>query len=98
MDDHGSERLRSSLRDSHQHAPVAAGVLAWDQAEPSCQMAAILELRAIADGSDHRGCRLWPDPFDPGDPLTRLAGAEHALDLLVKGSDPPVEIAEQIVK
>ena len=61
-------------------------------------MAAILELRAIADGSDDSGCGLRSNALDLGDALADLALSEDAVDLLVEGGDPAVEVLEQIVK
>jgi hypothetical protein len=61
-------------------------------------MAPILELRSVPNGGYHGGHRLRADPFDPGDPLAGLGRFEHALDLLVKGSDPPIEILEEVVE
>lgn len=61
-------------------------------------MAAVLELRAIADGSDRRRRGLGTDAFDLRDPLAGFVFAEHLVDLLVEGSDPSIEIAKQVVK
>ena len=54
-------------------------------------MAAALELRAIADGGDDCRGGLGADTLDLRDPLASIVFAEDLVDLLVKGSDPPVK-------
>jgi hypothetical protein len=54
VNDHGPERLGASLRDPHQHVPVAARVLARDQTEPDRQVMPFLEPQSIANGCSLR--------------------------------------------
>ena len=61
-------------------------------------MATVLELRAIADGGDHRRGGLGADAPDLRDPLAGFVLAEHLVNLSVEVSDPPIEIAKQVVK
>ena len=84
----------ATFGDPEQHAAVAAGVLPWDEAEPSGEMAAILELRPSADRGDERGGGLGTNPLDFSDALTGLRGPEDALDLVVEPGDAVVEILE----
>jgi len=61
-------------------------------------MTTVLELGAVADGSDHRRGGLGTDALDLGNPLAGFVFAEDLVDLLVKGSDPPVKIPKEVVK
>lgn len=61
-------------------------------------MTTVLELGAVADGSDHRRGGLGTDALDLGDPLAGFVFAEDLVDLLVEGSAPPIGIAKEIVK
>ena len=90
MHEQGSQVLAAAFGDAEQDGALTAGVLAWDKPDPSGEVAAVLELRTIADGGDDRGGGLGPHPLDAGDPLAVLLRAEHSLDLLVEAGDPEI--------
>jgi hypothetical protein len=46
------------------------------QAEPSCELTAVLEAGSIAHGSNQSGCRHRADAFDLSKPLALFAGPE----------------------
>ena len=62
-------------------------------------MPAVLELGPVSNGGDDGGRGLRADALDLGDPLASPPlRAEDAVDLLVEGCDPTIEIDEQIVQ
>lgn len=68
------------------------------KAQPGGEMAAVLELGAIADrGDDSRG-GLRAHTLDLRDPLAGFTRPEDSLDLLIKDWDSPIEIPEQVVQ
>ena len=101
MHEQGSQVLAGAFGDAEQDGALTAGVLAWDKPDPSGEVAAVLELRTIADGADggdDRGGGLGPHPLDTGDPLAVLRRAKHSLDLLVEAGDPEIQVPEQVVE
>ena len=98
MNEQAAQVLVAAFRDAHQHSAVAAGELSRDKADPGGEMPTVPELRTIADGGDNGRRSLRANTFDPGDALTDRAVAEDRLDLLVKGCNPPVKVAEEIVE
>ena len=73
-------------------------MLTRHEAKPGCEVASILELRAIPDRGHESGCRLGAYTFDLCDPLARVIAAEHAFNLLVELSNAPVQVAEQVME
>ncbi len=61
-------------------------------------MPAVLELGPVSNGGDDGGGGLRADALDLGDPLVSLVNAADAVDLLVEGRDPTIEINEQIME
>ena len=98
MNEQASQVLVPALRDAHQHLAIAAGMLPRNKTDPGRQMAPVLEFRAVADGGDDRRGGLWADALDLGNTLTVLVLTEDAIDLLIEGKDPAVQIAEEIIE
>ena len=73
-------------------------MLARYQAQPGCQVAAVLEVGAVADRRYHCGRRLRPDSPDLGNPLANLAGLEDRSDLAIKSFDPFVDLQHECIQ
>jgi len=73
-------------------------MLAWDKANPSGEMPPILELRAVANGSNDRGGGLRSNAFNFRDSLARLAFTKYPLDLLIKRRNPAIKVTKKIIE
>src|SRR6266446_5003654 len=73
-------------------------MLARYQPEPGCQVAAVLEVGAVADCRYHRGCSLRSDSSDLGYPLTNIAGFEDRSDLAIKSFDAFVDLKHESIQ
>src|ERR1700732_808706 len=76
---------------------MATRMLARHQPEPGRQVAAVLEVGAVANRGYHRGCCLRPDSADLGYPLTHIAGFEDRGDLAIKSFDALVDLKHESV-
>ena len=90
--------LIATLCDTRHHFAIATRMLAWYQAQPGCQVAAVLEVGAVADRRYHCGRRLRPDSPDLGNPLANLAGLEDRSDLAIKSFDPFVDLQHECIQ
>ena len=57
-------------------------------------MAAVLELRPVADCGDNRRGGLGADAFDLRNAQAGIVVVENLFDFLVEGGDPPIEVPE----
>src|SRR5258708_22425880 len=90
--------LTAALGDSHHQCAIAARMLARYQSQPGCEMAAVLEVGAVADGRYHCGRRLRPDSPNLGYPLTNIAGFEDRSNLAIEGFDAFVDLEHEGVQ
>lgn len=81
-----------------QMTTISTGAVPGDQAEPSGQMTAIVELPGIAYGGDQGGGGFGSHPFHLGDPLTGLALLKHLGDSPVKIRDSDVNFTPELVE
>jgi hypothetical protein len=98
MDEQASEMLAAALGDAHKDRLVSARELSRHEADPGSEMAAVFELRPIADCRNNCGSCLRPDTLYRRNALARLALPKDPVDLLIEGRDPAIEIPEEIVK
>jgi hypothetical protein len=98
VDEQRSQVLVATLRDAHQNLAIATRELPGHKPDPGSEMAAILELGAIADRGDDRRGGLGTDALDLGDALAGRTIAEDAIDLLIEHTNAAVEIVEEIVE
>ena len=88
--------LAATLGNAQHSSFVSAGMLARHEPKPGGQMPAIPELLTIADSGNNRRCRLRSNALDPDDPLAGWALLENLSDLLVKRSNPTIQVAKQV--
>jgi len=63
MNEERPEMLTAAFADAHEYPTVAAGVLAWHEAQPRCHMPTVLKIAPIADRSNHGSGRYWKTKY-----------------------------------
>src|SRR5262249_10943741 len=88
--------LAPALGDAHGDAPVTAGMLARNEAQPGGHMSSVPELGAIADCGDDRRGDLGADAFDRCDAPAGWISLEYGIDPAVQAVDPTIQIAHEV--
>src|SRR5277367_213280 len=78
----------ASLADAKKLRSAAGGELTWDQTQPRCQVATVLESLALADRRDQRRSDCRADARDGRQSTSVLILFRPANELGVKGGDP----------
>src|SRR5262245_58181139 len=98
MDEEGAEVAIPALRHPAEGCLPTGRMLAGDKTQPRGKLATMFERRGIADCRDEGRRGQGANPRQLRQPLTGLVGLEHALDLLVGGSNTLIQRLELLGK
>src|SRR5690606_7815066 len=94
VDQHGSQVRVAAFAHTQQRGLAAAGVLARHNAEPSCELAAVVEVPGIANAGYQCRRGQWADARNLLQATTGIAGSVPGLDLRLDLFNLPLQLLE----